>query len=142
MKTCFKCHQKKPISEFYAHSQMADGCLGKCKECTKSEMRYNYRSNRSNPVWLSRERERCRRKQSERESPNETDPLTKRTGGGARRWWSCRYHSCPRSLQAHFERMSASVQRIVEMRFFIISRLVFPINQNAAFHAGFRLLSF
>lgn len=41
MKTCFKCGTEKPLSEFYPHPRMADGRLGKCKDCTRRDVAEN-----------------------------------------------------------------------------------------------------
>jgi hypothetical protein len=44
-KACFKCGQVKNLTEFYKHPHMSDGRLNKCKECTKQDVRRNYRVN-------------------------------------------------------------------------------------------------
>ena len=45
-KRCFRCSVLLSISEFYSHPQMADGHLGKCKACTKNDVRQNYMCSR------------------------------------------------------------------------------------------------
>jgi len=40
-KVCFKCDTELPIVNFYKHPKMADGHLGKCKACTRYDVRQN-----------------------------------------------------------------------------------------------------
>lgn len=41
-KRCFKCGHVFPIGDFYSHPMMADGHLGKCKTCTKKDVKVRY----------------------------------------------------------------------------------------------------
>ena len=44
-KICFKCGESQLLTEFYKHSGMADGHLGKCKGCTKKDTKDNITKN-------------------------------------------------------------------------------------------------
>jgi hypothetical protein len=43
-KTCTKCSARKPIADFYRQTNNLDGHMGKCKECTKQDVKERYRS--------------------------------------------------------------------------------------------------
>lgn len=63
MKTCFKCGVAKDPEEFYRHPEMADGRLGKCRECTKLDVRTNYAAKRAQYSTYDQERrQRSKRK--------------------------------------------------------------------------------
>lgn len=62
MKTCFKCNESKPLSEYYKHAQMGDGHLNKCKECTRKDSQARYIEKIKDPEFVELERARGRLK--------------------------------------------------------------------------------
>lgn len=61
MKTCTKCGESLPRSEFYAHPLKGDGLMGTCKECHRRTVAANRTAKRSQ--YAAYERERFRRPQ-------------------------------------------------------------------------------
>ena len=63
LKTCFICHKEKRLEEFYRHPRMADGHLGKCKDCTKAYIKLREETlKRTDLDWHEKELERHRKK--------------------------------------------------------------------------------
>lgn len=61
-KTCFKCGRTLPISKFYKLSHARDGYMGKCKDCTKEDVRQNYAKKSKDEAYMEKERVRGREK--------------------------------------------------------------------------------
>ncbi len=55
-KICFKCLRLLSLDEFYAHPEMGDGHLNKCKECTKADVKRHYQENIESVHRYERER--------------------------------------------------------------------------------------
>ena len=70
LKTCFKCGIRKHRSNFYRHSAMADGLLGKCKDCTKVDVRAHRIENSEAVREYDRKRSRTRMRLEDRQSRN------------------------------------------------------------------------
>lgn len=61
-KRCFKCGLLLPLTEFYAHPEMGDGHLNKCKKCTKKDVREYYMRNIEDDAFVEKQRARGREK--------------------------------------------------------------------------------
>lgn len=69
-KRCFKCGVEKFRTEFYAHSKMGDGLLGKCKSCTRNDTANRVSRKQKEVDWVLKEAERCRIKQRPKNKTN------------------------------------------------------------------------
>lgn len=65
MKSCFKCGEVKPLTEYYKHGQMKDGHLNKCKTCTKQDVHIHRHDSPSREKILAYDRERGNRQNKE-----------------------------------------------------------------------------
>ena len=61
-KACFKCLEVKPLTAYYKHPQMGDGRLGKCKDCTKDDVKKDHYRKIADPAWAKSEQDRHRLK--------------------------------------------------------------------------------
>jgi len=61
-KVCFKCNITKELNDFYKHPQTKDGYLGKCKICTKLDVKIITQKLTSTAEGLEKEKERNREK--------------------------------------------------------------------------------
>lgn len=61
-KVCFKCEEKKPLTQFYKHPKMPDGHVNKCKICNKLDAKKDYYRKAENTDWIEKERQRGKEK--------------------------------------------------------------------------------
>ena len=61
-KNCIICNVEKVVSDYYKHSQMADGHLNKCKECCKSQAAKRHYELYKDESYVEKERARGREK--------------------------------------------------------------------------------
>ncbi len=77
-KRCFKCKTRKSINDFYRHSGMTDGRLGKCKACTIIDSEKRIAIKKHDPNWVEYERARCRAKADKYRKPYRNSAYSKK----------------------------------------------------------------
>lgn len=86
MKRCFKCFAEKPLDEFYKHSSMKDGVLGKCKECTKADVKNHREKNLKAVRAYDRSRGNLAHRVAAREAYSKTESFAKSHEASIKRW--------------------------------------------------------
>lgn len=82
-KTCFKCHETKPLAEFYRHAAMGDGHLNKCKDCTRKDVRQHRIDNPEKVRAYDNERSGLPHRRELRRRIGAAFPLEKKRAHGA-----------------------------------------------------------
>jgi hypothetical protein len=59
-KTCKKCGEEKPLSEFYKHKAMKDGRLKECKVCFRKAALDREREKSKNPEFVEEKRQKSK----------------------------------------------------------------------------------
>ena len=75
VKRCFKCERQLPREQFYRPPMMADGLLGKCKRCTRQDVRDNRKAKRDYYVEYDRMRSKDKGRQASIKASTNKDPL-------------------------------------------------------------------
>jgi len=114
-KQCFKCHEVKPLDDFYKHPIMTDGHLGKCKECAKRDGQENYAKRRAQYSAYDQRRYREPRRRRmvlgyararAKRTPEKTAArrrLTQALRSGKIVRWPCEVCGVVRGVQAHHD---------------------------------------
>lgn len=85
-KVCFKCGMDKPLEAFYAHPKMADGRLGKCKECTRADVKSNREIRKDYYQLYDRKRASIPKRVAARESYRMTDAYKEAHRKALKKW--------------------------------------------------------
>jgi hypothetical protein len=86
MKECFKCKIEKPLTEFYAHKEMSDGHLNKCKECTKKDNSKNRLKNIEYYLEYDKKRDNLPHRVMARASYRKTENYRISHNAGTNKW--------------------------------------------------------
>jgi len=80
-KKCFKCRKVKEIDNFYKHPQMGDGYLGKCKLCTRKDVKRRYYDPEAREKIIKYEQERFKKPERKEKVKEYAETMRKNNPG-------------------------------------------------------------